>query len=274
MVDDPGPGTPAAVIGIVEARAAQNLPVAPDMVTALEAIVQERSGGQDEPAAVRALVLAKAAASDFGGALADISKAPMVEPDVWRILSLLGTDDALLTYAVTVPKQTKPQADAATRSRLAERLLDLGMADSALTWLPDETQADPNLLARIHLQRHDGRSALRVLTGQDTPDALALQASALQQLGDEAAAARVFATTGDSASELRSLGHAEAWDEISKRGDDPWKSVASVLENAPENLPSPEGALAGPLAKGKQLVDDSANTRAAVAALLATVAGP
>ena len=61
---------------------------------------------------------------------------------------------------------------------------------------------------------------------------------------------------------------------MSKRGDDPWKSVASVLENAPENLPAAEGALAGPLAKGKQLVDDSANTRAAVAALLATVAGP
>jgi len=274
MVDDPGPGTPAAVIGIVEARAAQNLPVTPDMVTALEAIVQERSGGQDEHSALRALVLAKAAASDFGGALADIPKAPLVEPDVWRILSLLGTDDALLTYAVTLPKQNKPQTDAATRSRLAKRLLDLGMADSALMWLPDESQADPNLLARIHLQRHDGRSALRVLTGLKTPDAMALQASALQQLGDEAAAARVFATMGDSASELRSLGHAEAWDEISKRGDDSWKSVASVLENAPENLPAAEGTLAGPLAKGKQLVDDSANTRAAVAALLATVAGP
>ena len=160
-----------------------------------------------------------------------------------------------------------------TASKLAERLLHLGMADSALQWLRDVTQVDPILLAQVQLQRHDGRAALRALTGQDSPDALKLRAQAMQELGDEAAAAQIYAQSGDSAAEQRALSIAENWAETSIRGADPWKHLASALTAAP----NPDAGAAvdkGPLAVGKQLVERSATTRDAIDALLTQVTAP
>lgn len=266
MVSDPGPGTPAALVAWIEARIAQDLPIAPDMVAALEAIVKEQTGTVAAPAATRALLLAKAASGDLDGAFALLSMAPDAEPQLWRILSLLGTDDAILTHAVVASSAPKPQLSRESATKLAERLSRLGLADSALRWLPDESLVDPILLANIQLQRHDGRGALRALTGQDSSEALRLRAQAMQQLGDEAAAAQIYAQAGDSASELRSLGIAGNWTEIGIRGADPWKLLASQL-----TAPIPAG---GPLALGKRLVDDSAATRSAVDALMAQVVAP
>lgn len=273
MVTDPGPATAAALVALVEARVAQDLPIAPDMVTALEAVVQEQTGSVAAPAAIRALLLAKAASGDMKGAFALLPDAPEAEPKLWHILSLLGTDDAVLAHAVMVSSAPEPKLMPETAAKLAERLLHLGMADSALQWLRDVTQVDPILLAQVQLQRHDGRAALRALTGQDSPDALKLRAQAMQQLGDETAAAQIYAQSGDSAAEQRALSIAENWAETSIRCADPWKHLASALTAAP----NPDAGAAvdkGPLAVGKQLVERSATTRDAIDALLTQVTAP
>lgn len=273
LVADPGPGTAAALVALVEARIAQDLPIAPDMVAALDALVKEQTGSTAAPAAIRALLLAKAASGDIDGGFALLSEAPDAEPQLWRILALLGTDDAILAHAVVAFSAPAPQVTPESATKLAERLSRLGMADSALQWLRDESQVDPTLLAKIQLQRHDGRAALRALAGQDTPDALHLRAQAMQQLGDEAAAAQIYAQSGDSAAEQRSLGIAENWGEVGVRGADPWKQLASQL-TPPLTTTAVSVPAEGPLAVGKRLVDRSAATRNAVEILLAQVAAP
>ncbi|MDZ4311942.1 MAG: hypothetical protein U1A24_15460 [Cypionkella sp.] len=273
IVTDPGPATAAALVALVEARIAQDIPIAPDMVVALESVVKEQTGSAAAPAAIRALLLAKAASGDMDGAFALLSDAPDVEPQLWRVLSLMGTDDAILAHAITESSAPRPHLTPGSAENLAERLARLGMADSALQWLRDESQVDPILLAKIQLQRRDGRGALRALTGQDSPDALRLRAQAMQQLGDEAAAAHIYAQSGDTEAEQRSLGIAENWEEISIRGTDPWKHLASELTPAP-NLDATSAVGTGPLAVAKRLVDRSAATRSAVDGLLAQIAAP
>jgi hypothetical protein len=202
-----------------------------------------------------------------------LPEAPEMEPKVWRILSLLGTDDALLTHAV-LPQDAKfPQVDAPTGRKLAERLLGLGMAENALHWLPDQSQADPTLMAQIQLQRRDGDAVLRTLTGIDTPEALVMRAQALHMLGENAAAAQIYAQAGDADAEMHALGLAEQWQDISGRGPDGWKQVADYVV-AQASLPTDSIGAGGPLAAGKSLIDSSAATRAAVDVLLAKVAAP
>lgn len=270
VITDPGPGTAAALVALVEARVAQDLPVAADLVAALEAVVQEQAGS---PAATRALMLAKAASGDMAGAFTLLPQAPDAEPQLWRILALLGTDDAILAHAIRASAAPAPKLTPDSAAKLAQRLARLGMADNALHWLQDESQVDPLLLAQIQLQRHDGRAALRALTGQDSPDALPLRAQALQMLGEDAAAAQIYAQSGDSAAEQRALGVAENWPELAARGTDPWKQLASDLSGDPKADPL-SATDEGPLAVGKRLVDRSAATQQAVEALLTQIALP
>jgi len=253
------------------------LPALPNLGPALEAVWRERSGTEDQPTARPALVLDRAASGDFAPAYASLPESPETEPQLWRLLSKLGQDDAILSHAVLAPAAPQPRAATDTAADLANRLLSLGLAESALRWLPDPSAADPLVLAQIHLQRHDGRSALAALTGLDTPEALALRAQAMQQLGDLAAAARLYAKAGDSTGELSAVHRAQDWADLAQRGAEPWKSAAAALAAPKASAEAaPPGPLAepGPLAQGQQLVSTAAETRAAVEALLKAVAAP
>jgi len=273
VITDRGPSTAAALVALVEERVAQDLPIAPDLVAALEALAKEQAGSTTAPAAIRALMLAKAASGDMDGAFALLSDAPDAEPLLWRVLALLGTDEAVLTHAIRASSAPVPKLAPDTAEKLAQRLARLGMADSALQWLQNESEVDPILLAQIQLQRHDGRATLRALTGQASPEAQSLRAQALLLLGEDAAAAQLYAQSGDSAAEQRALGMAENWAEIAARGTDPWKQLASELSAEPKpDTPAIGGD--GPLAVGKRLVDRSAATQRAVDALLTQIAMP
>lgn len=274
MIDDSGPETPAAMVALVKARVAQDLPVNPDMVEALQAIAQEKRGTADESATETALLLAKAASGDMDGAFAMLRDFPEVEPKLWRLLSLLGDDVAVLNHAVLAPNTPPANADTATKQKLAERLLALGMAENALNWVAEASQPDPVLLAQIQLQRRDGAAALRALTGLDSPEAVVMRAQALQLLGDDVAAAQVYAQAGDSTAEMRALNTARKWDEVSARGPDVWKKVADQVAPPIAEAQKVPTLPTGPLATGKALVENSVATRAAIDALLAQVAKP
>jgi hypothetical protein len=266
LIADSGPETGAALVALADLRTGQDLPVTADIVTALQAVVQETAGQPDAAAARRSLIWAEAAAGDFRAAFTDLRDDPEAGARLWRLLALIGPDDAVLDYAVLAVDAPLPQSDAETNAAFAQRLQDLGLPDAALRWAAAANPPDPLLLARIHLSRHDGRAALAALDTVDGPDAYDLRAKALLQLGDPAAAATVLAAADRPEDELLALTGARDWQDVAERGQGPWKELAALL-------PTPPAANGeGPLARAQRLADASTATQEQVVALLAAVA--
>lgn len=270
MIDDPGPSSGDAVVALIEAKVAQNLPVDQELVNILEAMVQERDNTTQAAATRRALVLAQAASSNFTDAFKGAADQPDLEQIIWRLLSRLGTDDAILTHAVLAEDRTVPNVDTETDLKLVTRLFDLGLPQAARRWVRSEAAIDPLLLAKIDLARADAADALRLLTGQDSPDALALRATALQILGDNAEAAKAFTASGDARSALQATAHAQDWQALREQGSGNWQALAKTATE--QRSPSP--LQTAPLSYGNDILEQTAATRDAVQALLAQIAPP
>ena len=276
-----GPVAARALMASVEVLLDQGKPVDPPTVTALAALAFEHRGSALEPALRRAHLLALAAAGDFAAAFGQIDNAPDAEPDLWRILAEHGPDSAMLDHAVLAPTKVPPTLPIATRRHLVERLLALGFPDPALRWLPElvgagpaATDQDRLLAAKAQMQRHDAREALRLVAGLAGPEADRLRATAQAQLGDPAAAARLFSALGDQPGEQRVARQAQDWALISDHGQNPWQAAARLVAPAPERAAAPAAAMPrppGPLALGRQTVAESAAARATLSALLAEV---
>ena len=262
LLTNPGPGTAAAVVRLVTARVAQDLPVDPDQVVALQAFLAEHLGSSEEPVLRKSLVLAQAASGDFDAAFALLPQSPEAGSDVWRLLAKIGVDDAILAHAVLPAEQSAPPLPAETSALLAERLLAFGLAASAQTWLGQN--ANPDLQARVHLARGDGRAALNSLSKVETPVALALRAEALRMLNDQAEP-DAYAAIGNAEGERQALSKARNWDKLAELSVVGWLPVIETLSDPKSTLELE------PLARGHDLVQYSATTRSAVADLLATV---
>ncbi len=266
LLAHPGPETARALVDLVDARTSQALPVPPDLVPALEGVVQEFGDSPEAVGARQALVWAKAASGDFDGAFADLPAVATAEQRLWQLLARLGTDDALLRHAVLAADGPRPSAEAVTGAVLAQRLSDLGMADAALRWAEDFAAEDALLIAQLHLQRHDGRAALTALSLVPADAGNALRADALGELGEYGAAALLFAQAGDGEAEVAAMARAGDWPGLAQRGAEPWKTTAALLP--PEVPPAGEG----PLARADRVAQASTDTRAEVTLLLAAVA--
>ena len=269
VLDDPGPAAAKALVAMVELQAAQNAATDPATVTALAGYLTEQGDGPLAADLSRALTLAQATSGNFAAALAGAGDSPDTSADVWRLLSRLAPDDALLEFAVLAPGQAPPPAAAAVAVRLAERLLALGFADQAAQWAALDPGADLMFLVTIALQDRDGREALRLLAGQQDEPAQRARAQALQLLGDEAGVAATFAALGEDAAAWAAERRAQDWTGVAAAGPDRWKAAAATLITAPS-----AAALPGPLAESQALLDGSASTRQAIADLLTSVPPP
>ncbi len=265
LLEDPGPGTPVALVALVTVRVAQNLPVEPALVVALDALLTEQTGSASEPEIRNALVLANAAAGNFDAAFAALPQSPQAEPDVWRLLVNIGVDDAVLTHAVLSPEQGRPKASAETAVQLAERLMGLGLAGPAQLWLASNT--DATMWARVRLAEHDGQGALASLADTNAVDTLALRAEAMGRLKDEAAP-QAYADAGDVLGQQQALARARNWPQLAAMGAAGWSPMIAALADIKAD-PS-----LGPLARGHQLAQQSADTRGAITGLLSMLADP
>ena len=270
MVDTPGPSSGDALVALIEAKVAQNLPVDKELVDILQSMVNERNNTAQSAPTRRALVLAQAASGNFAVALKGSAEQPDLEQTVWRILSRLGTDDAILSNAVLADSSRMPLVDRETGLKLATRLLDLGLPEAARRWLQDEAGMDPLLLAKIDLARQDAPAAIRLLSDQVSPEALSLQAAALQQLGENAKAAKAFAESGDTGAALQASKHAQNWQDLRQKGSGNWQALAEVATTTEQT----SALTTTPLAYGKNLLEQTAATRASVQALLQQVTPP
>lgn len=267
ILADPGPDATKALIAYVEARFAQSLPVNQDVVPALEAIVLELAETDARHSAVRALALAQASSGDFASAFATTHELPEVSQDIWQILANLGSDSALLDYAVRDVSGAYPVLKPDIAETLAARLLDLGFSHQAANWLNTLASPAPLLSARVALAKGDSRAALTWLSGASDADAAAIRAAALLELGQYSEAAKTLAEAGEAEAAKKAARLAKDWGGFPDDQPEPWKSAAK--------LAVPATALeSGPLKRGNDLVETSAATRVAVTDLLKAAPRP
>jgi hypothetical protein len=216
---------------------------------------------------MRAEMLALASAGDFDAAFSRLPQADAANAtELWAMLAGKGQESALLTHAVLDKDSPVPLLDNALRKTIADRLLALGFPDAALRWMPESTDAQTaESMARAELRRGDARTALRTIAGLDSPEINRLRAQALEQLGDQAAAARAFAAAGDPAAEAAALWRAQDWKASAALGGE---AVRAALETLSPDVPvlPPDGN--APLAQGRALLEESAKAREAILALL------
>lgn len=280
ILADPEQRAGEALIALVEARAAQLLPVDANVVAALEAMIAEQSGQAAEQRYLRALALARAASGNFDAAFASLDPSDATIPDIWRLLGAIGPDEALLTYAILPAGISIPTTDGGTAVQLANRLLALGFPDQALRWIGVDVNADPILMARAELQRRDPVAALGLLQGRDDEEASILRAQALGMLGDEDAAANAYAKAGDSGSMWRAVSRARDWQKLSEAGPELWQAAAAKVPlPSAIDIDAQESGVAlapsmtedGPISRGYGLAENSAQTREAITSLLASI---
>ncbi len=225
----------------------------PDEATALALAAAERTarGTAAGIEIARALARTAAARGDFAEAFAVAAGAGGdAAGAVWAILAARGGDEAVIRHAVGDGPQ--PALPIGTRRAVADRLLDLGLADTAAVWLlppaaPVPPPEDAIRLARSALLRGDARDALRVLAGAADAEAAALRAAARDRLGDAAGAAEAWLAAGQPDRAARTAWRARDWALAAAIGAD----HAGALPEAAGDLiaavaPPPAGSGAAP----------------------------
>ncbi len=261
-----------ALIARVKARTDQGLPIEKETVSALEAMQSEMADADIGPDIAIALIQAKAASGDFAAAFAALADHPEQAAKVWQMLAKLGDDSTFLTYAITPPNPPATGLGTGVVLDIAQRLLDLGMAENALSWMEQGAVSQGILLAQIHLARSDGAAALAALATEDASETAQLRALAQSLLGDHAAAARTLAPVSET-SAARAFALAQDWASLAASAPSQWSALAQNL-TAP---PSPKATgvdTFGPLARGLSLADQSAATRAEIEKLLGSLPAP
>ena len=264
--EETGPAMALALAAHIEALARQNLPVAQDQVTAVEALLRDRRGGEEEAPLQRALALAHAGAGDFDNAFRAARDAPETEPMIWQQLATMGSDDALL--ATAIPRGPS-LATLQVNRVVAERLIALGLGKSALPWIAALPEEDIYLEARALLAETDARGALRALAGADDAQSEALRAEAQVLLGDDAGAAETYGRIGAAEAAFSAQARGMEWGTLQSEPDSAWGRAAALVLPTPDTPPAPDAT--GPLAEARGLIGESAAARSAIDALLIAV---
>ncbi|NEY91150.1 hypothetical protein [Tabrizicola oligotrophica] len=275
VLSDPGQSQPEALIALTEARITQRLPIAQDVLLALQAHLEDQRGTPLETRLQEAVLLAQAASGNFAAAFEALPAHPNRTREVWDLAASLASDDAFLAVAVLAVDATPPHLPDATISAVARRLTDLGLTAAAQPWLEATNRPDPLLAAEIALGQRDAHAALAQLKGIETEVAQGLRLQALNLLDAHLLRAELLAKTGDQTAATVALARAGAWERLKTAGEGPWQSVSQRLRPPADATTTPDApSRTGTLAKGHALVDSARETRAAIDTLLATVSLP
>ncbi|MFN3722993.1 MAG: hypothetical protein ACK4VZ_08125 [Paracoccaceae bacterium] len=259
----------ATLFTLVEARFQMRKPLEGRDIAALEAIAFEHGNGALRPQIDRAMSHGAALGGDFASAFVWAQDTPALEGDVWMLLSEIGAESQLLLFAVGTEPTRRASVPLATRSKIAERLLNAGLPNAASDWLSRD-EADPTLASRIALAKGDARAALRLMAAQLPQADPTFMATAYTALGDYQTAALIQRQAGDIDGATRSQRWARNWTAFSTSSSDPgsdtlsdaWGTVAASLIKPDEQTAS------APLQASMQRLEQSAATRQAIAALL------
>lgn len=258
-------------IALVEAHFQKTEPMTPDAAQALRAFGGEIGSMENAPAFHRALTLAEALAGETDAAFATAKAHDVALADLWQVAVAIADDDAFLRHAVEDGALPGAQVLPETSVRIADRLVTLGFADAALTWLePTEPTDGPEkrrIAARAAFALGDARKVIALLDGLEETEDAAMRAKALVQLGQIAEARAAYQAAGLTDEALQLAAWEGAWTDLKAAEAPLWAGVVGEINAAP----APDD---GPLARGTALLEATAASRAAIDALLAGVAPP
>ena len=265
VLEASGPTSAEAAITIVEAAFRGGRRIDSVLPETIDSFLLDARGTSLEPQLLRASVLSAALAGDFPAAFEKLDQTPETFRDLWSIAGEAMSDDLFLIEAAR-HLTTLPTAERSIRQITANRLMDLGFPDLALGWLsPEPLTQDPDgrlLAARAYMAMRDPRTALDLVAGLDSKDAVMLRAAATTQLGDIKKAADLLFEIGESTLGQRQLAWTQDWTSIAEKGTSNWVDAALLLDG--ERVAS----TSGPIARGTALVQESAAARASIEALL------
>lgn len=259
-------------IALVEAHFQKLAPIGPDVAEAL--ISGQGEAGDTDLAgkAERAIVLSLALSGQLDAAFQHEGAVDATLNDLWTVTEALATEDDFLRNAILPTDRVPAGVSAELRLQISRRLLSLGFADAALTWIgpvqPDETSERRLIAAEASLELGDARAARDLLEGLAGPEAATIRAEALLQLGDLAAAGETLSASGQTEAASRANLWNGEWAALDPTTDDIWQTAAALTQ------PSEPDTAAGLLGRGAEAVEASVTSRTAIEALLNTVAQP
>ncbi|MFN5998914.1 MAG: hypothetical protein ACK47C_14680 [Paracoccaceae bacterium] len=261
-----------ALIALVETHFRQLEPIGSDVPDALLALRGETSGTALAGAVDRALVLSLGLSSQTEAAFLDPAVTGDTLVDLWRVVQDRASDDDFLRHAVLPSEAEPPDLEAELDLAIAKRLLALGFPDAALVWTGPVLPTDaPDLrlaAAEAELGRRDARRAVELLSGLPGTEAATLRENALLQLDDLAAAGTLLAAAGQTDAALRASLWQGDWSDLDPSAPEAWQTAAQLTK------PALADASTGLLGRGADALAASSDSRAAIEALLGSVATP
>lgn len=263
---------PEALVTLVEAHFDTLEPIGPEVAEALIAGRREIGDTALGAEVDRAIVLSLALSGQTKAALEYEAAKDDTLSDLWRIVHERAPDDEFLRHAVLSAGTRPPEVPPELNLKVSRRLLTLGFPDASLSWLgpvaPTDAPDRRFAAAEALLDTGDPTAAVDLLEGLAGPEVAAIRAEALLASGDLTAAREALAATGQSDAASRTSLWQEDWSSLYPTTPEVWQSAAELTQ------PIEPDADAGPLGRGTQAVESSAAARAAIEALLGSVAQP
>lgn len=265
------PESPSALAALIDSLIDKGDPVPPDLVDLADAYAVELRGQPDGPLAAEAAILAIAANGRHTEALDRLDARDDAEGVDWmatrsRIAALVtrdADDPSFLGLSRRIGERTPEDLDPAVANAMAERLVDLGFGDAALSVLVGPSDGKINrdrrlLRARIALEDRRPRRAEAELVGLDGPEVDLLRAEAASLTGDHDKASRAFAALNDTARAQREAWRAGEWSRLEDGPDRTLSRAGALISAQQDAAPSDEE---GVLARNRDLLDRSGTSR-------------
>lgn len=270
VLSEPGPATAEAAVTVVEAALVGNHTIDPGLPSALSVFLRDAVDPVERKGLLRATILAHAMANDFEGAFAFDTDDAETFSDLWSLAVEGGADAVFLSEAARRAK-ARPETLPDVEFAVARRLMSLGMAELALGWLGPVLEGDSEdrriMAAQAFLAVRDAPAALAAIEGLTGPAAEGVRAHANLQLGETRAAVEGLADAGEEEQARRTAVWTGDWTLVRESGPEEWREALETLSPSAE-LADPGQEVAGPIARGGQLVEESAKARAVIESLL------
>jgi hypothetical protein len=260
------------LVALVETHVRQLDPIDAEVPAALTALRGEIGESGLADSVDRAIVLSLGLSGQTEAAFDHRAAAGKTKAELWRVVQARAPDDDFLRFAVLPPDAKAPDVTPELALDIARRLSGLGFPDAAIAWLGNVLPTDaPDrrlVASKAELDRGAAQRVIDLLSGLPGPEADALRAEALVQLGDLAAAEALLTAAGETEAALRAELWQEDWSSLDPTAPDAWQAAAGLT------VPSETGAAKGLLGRGEDAVAASEDARTKIEALLGAVAVP